>query len=53
MFKLPRQVSGKPVLIEFEALPSIGLHMGPNNICYVTRHFLFSPCVTMSLFIRP
>ena len=21
----------------------LGLHMGPNNLCYVTRHFLFSP----------
>ncbi len=33
------------------------LHMGPNNLCYVTRHFLlpgkggvFFPYVTMSLF---
>ncbi len=32
---------------------SIGLHMGPNNLCYVTRHFLFFSCVPMSLFIRP
>ena len=31
----------------------IGLHMGPNNLCYVARHFLFFPYVTMSLFIRP
>ncbi len=27
--------------------------MGPNNLCYVTRHFLFFPYVAMSLFIRP
>ncbi len=27
--------------------------MGPNNICYVTRHFLFFPYVPVSLFIRP
>ncbi len=33
--------------------PLIGLHMGPNNLCYVARHFLFFPCVAMSLFIRP
>ncbi len=24
----------------------IGLHMGPNNLCYVTRQFLFFPYVT-------
>ncbi len=33
--------------------PSIGLHMGPNNLWYVARHFLFFPCVAMSHFIRP
>ncbi len=27
----------------------VGLHMGPNNLCYVTRHFLFFPYVPMSL----
>ncbi len=27
--------------------------MGPNNLCYVTRHFLLFPYVIMSLFIRP
>ncbi len=27
--------------------------MGPNNLCYVTRHFYFFPYVAMSLFIRP
>ncbi len=32
---------------------TLGLHKGPNNLCYVTRHFLFFPYVTMSLFIRP
>ncbi len=32
---------------------NIGLHMGPNNVCYVTRHFLVFPYVPMSLFIRP
>ncbi len=26
--------------------------MGPNNLCYVTRHFLFFLYVAMSLFIR-
>ncbi len=31
----------------------VGLHMGPNNLCYVKHHFLFFPYVTMSLFIRP
>ncbi len=30
-----------------------GLHMGPDNLCYVTRPFLFFPYVSMSLFIRP
>ncbi len=32
-----------------------GLHMGPNNLCYVTRHFLFCPYVdnvAMSLFLK-
>ena len=29
------------------------LYMGPNNLCYVARHFLFFPYVAMSLFIRP
>ena len=27
--------------------------MGPNILCYVTRHFLFCPYVALSLFIRP
>ncbi len=27
--------------------------MGPNNLRYVTRHFLFFPYVAISLFIRP
>ena len=31
----------------------VGLYMGPNNLCYVTHHFLFIPYVAMSLFIRP
>ena len=30
----------------------LGLHMGKNNLCYVTHHFLFFPFVPMSLFIR-
>ncbi len=25
--------------------PFTGLHIGPNNLCYVTRHFLFPPIV--------
>ena len=40
--------------VEIEHLESIlGLHMSPNILCYVTRHFLFCPYVAMSLFIRP
>ncbi len=35
------------------ASSTVGLHMSPNNICYVARHFLFFPYVPMSLFIRP
>ena len=31
----------------------IWLHMGSNNLCYVTCHFLFFPYVPMSIFIRP
>ena len=31
----------------------IRLHMGPNNLCYVTSHFLFFAYIPMSLFIRP
>ncbi len=30
----------------------IGLHMGPNNLYYVARHFLFFLYVATSLFIR-
>ena len=33
--------------------PLTGIHMGSNNLCYVTRHFLFFPYVAMSLYIRP
>ncbi len=38
---------GVRIIVGFQ--PLIGLHMGPNNLCYmyVTRHFLFfpmSPC---------
>ncbi len=36
-----------------DALASLGLHMDPNNLCCVTRHFLFFRYVPMSLFIRP
>ncbi len=32
---------------------NIGLHMGPNNLCYAARHFLFFSYVAMSPFIRP
>ncbi len=31
----------------------LGLYIGPNNVCYVTRPFLFFSYVAMSLFIRP
>ncbi len=40
-------------ICQYNAFVQIGLHMGPNNLCYVTRHFLFYPYVPMSLFIRP
>ncbi len=33
--------------------PLTGLRMGSNNLCSVTRHFLFFPDFPMSLFIRP
>ena len=50
-YTLPRSA-----LNEGHNSPSIcamkGLHKGPNNLCYVTRHFLSFPCFPMSLFIR-
>ncbi len=30
----------------------VGLHMGPNNLCYVTGHFLFSPYVLHVTFYK-
>ncbi len=29
---------------------SLGLHMGPNNLCYVTHHFLFFPYVPVTFY---
>ncbi len=39
--------------ILFITVAYLGLHMGPNKLCYVTCHFLFFSYVAMSLFIRP
>ncbi len=39
-------------MLNLSLLPCIGLYMGPNNLCYVTCHFLFFPYVPMSLFYK-
>ncbi len=44
----PHSNTADDTSFNFQRLRQIkGLHMGPNNLCYVTRHFLFfpiSPC---------
>ena len=41
------------MLNQTEYYSNIGLHMGPYNLCYVTRHFLLFSYVPKPLYIRP